>query len=1070
MSAISFQGGHGKHGGVVIVGGGMQYATNAYIAIRLLRHLGCNLSIEFWHGGSMEFDDNLDALFKLWGVRCRNVSSVPANDARLSLNGWAYKPFAIRHSEFRHVLFMDADNFAVRDPSYLFDDSEYKEKGAMFWPDVRKADPEALIWKEMGIPPTHEWEFESGQMVIDKEKCLEPLEMALQMNLDARKWYKLIWGDKDTFRFAWHHYGRPFAMTKTPVQLLGLAGAGCCGVPSGGVMCQHDLEGRRIFQHRNLYKWQLHGANPRIPGFMFEGECREFLDELRVVWDGRIGPQRRWRSGLAPTLSKELIETTWLVEGLGHSGGVFMTTTVPKDAEGFDPRGEKAQMVKRKAGGGSKRLAAIIPAHPSPMPVLVLPWPEPTTQPLAEWRFSSKGVVLGAEARKWVFWLGNHEGERASVTVHDHGKHSLTLHRQLTSAGSEWHGILREGQKRLKVRMRPLHAVYAAADRGVAFGPTSIVASLAGRKESSLRGGRAGRAPVLRLYNSAHGIGDHIHGLFAAVGHAQTGRRVIYHTRFAGWMTRVRQPGLTIEPCGLPGWGPVPAFGRPPAVILPGLKGPPQSPKLPANTYDLNYDEPAQRKYASGRSAWYAAAWGGLPVAPGRPAFVDQTRSGEKLFDFERYVLLTPLAAWKQRDWPDHHWIRLAHLLDEAGYHVVALGTPEQEERLHAIFDTTRTLWAVGLEPETVMEVMLGAAAVIGPDSGMIHVAGLLGVPGLCVHSHLPAEYLFAHAPSVRSVVPATSCTACRWLSPRGYTSACDTACSALSTVGPETVMAAFRNASVLPARPGGVLPANMARERTEGRALRVPESAPVSQPRLIPPKVWFTADSHTLYAKAQECVDTWRKVNPRWAVTLMDRDERFDFVRTVYGGEIWKIFQTMPLGVMEADFWRYLVVHHHGGIYADTDARCMEEIERWVGAEDGLVIGLEDNVHFENWAFAGKPGHPALSSVIELILKRARGGWRTEDEHMVHYHTSPGVFTDGVLAYLRTKRAGLLQLPGVHRSRRSADGLIRIYPQSMLLRGAVVHHFGSATWGQGYKSWTKERQAMRERTVVATS
>jgi len=254
------------------------------------------------------------------------------------------------------------------------------------------------------------------------------------------------------------------------------------------------------------------------------------------------------------------------------------------------------------------------------------------------------------------------------------------------------------------------------------------------------------------------------------------------------------------------------------------------------------------------------------------------------------------------------------------------------------------------------------------------------------------------------------------------------------------------------------------------GRAVRVPGTAPVSQPRLIPPKVWLTADSHSLYSKAQECVETWRKVNPTWAVTLMDREERFDFVRTVYGGEIWRVFQTMPLGVMEADFWRYLVVHHHGGVYADTDASCMEEVERWVAAEDGLVLGLENEVHFENWTFAAKPGHSALGRVIELILKRAHGGWRMEDEHMVHYHTSPGVFSDGILGYLRKKRTDLARLAGVHQSRTSADGLIRIYPSAMLLRGAVVHHFGSATWGQSYKSWTKERQAMRARTEVATS
>lgn len=55
-----------------------------------------------------------------------------------------------------------------------------------------------------------------------------------------------------------------------------------------GTMCQHDFDGRRIFQHRNLVKWKLCGNNPRIPDFWFEDQCREFVDQLRDKWDGQI--------------------------------------------------------------------------------------------------------------------------------------------------------------------------------------------------------------------------------------------------------------------------------------------------------------------------------------------------------------------------------------------------------------------------------------------------------------------------------------------------------------------------------------------------------------------------------------------------------------------------------------------------------------------------------------------------------------------------------------------------------------------------------------------------------------
>ena len=160
--------------------------------------------------------------------------------------------------------------------------------------------------------------------------------------------------------------------------------------------------------------------------------------------------------------------------------------------------------------------------------------------------------------------------------------------------------------------------------------------------------------------------------------------------------------------------------------------------------------------------------------------------------DFAKYVMLAPFAAWEARDWPETHWRRLAWLLKEAGYEIVAIGTRAEEARMERTFNKSYAYWAIDHDPEWVMEAMLDAAAVIGLDSGMIHVAGLLGVPAICIHAHLPPEFLFSHAPTVKSVTPATGCVFCRWQEDRGFMEGCGTSCSALAVVGPEAVMAAL--------------------------------------------------------------------------------------------------------------------------------------------------------------------------------------------------------------------------------------------------------------------------------------
>ncbi len=493
----------------------------------------------------------------------------------------------------------------------------------------------------------------------------------------------------------------------------------------------------------------------------------------------------------------------------------------------------------------------------------------------------------------------------------------------------------------------------------------------------------------------------------------------------------------------------------------------------PVGTPDMDVDYAEQLRYASDKVAWYRQ-WAGSEFRKGlgsnrgkRAAKLWNDEIDRKIriprLDFPRYVILAPFAAWESRDWPQANWRRLAWLLDQAGITPIAIGTKAEAERMQQTFDESNAYWAVDHPPEWIMDAMLGAEAVIGLDSGMVHLAGLLQVPALCIHAHLPPEFLFSAAPTVKSVTPQTECVFCRWQGDRGFTNACGKACSALGTVGPETVMAALKAADF----------AKMVQRYVESRQYaeepQAPPAMPVAGPRqpqpsqpnlipLVPRKLWFTSRSKKLTEAAEKCVESWRKHHPDWDLTLMDDHEAAAFVKTEFGGEIWEVYRSFPLGVMRADFWRYLVVYKYGGVYADTDAECREAVDQWVGHADGLVVGLEDLPFMINWTFAAKPSHPALAKVIELVVARARKGWKVKSPEFVHYHTGPELFRDGILAYLGRKPAELRRLKGVHAGRQSEDGQTRIYPPFLLTNGSVIHQFASMNWGADYKSWKKER------------
>lgn len=262
--------------GIVICAGGHRLFTNGWVAMRILRLLGCGLPIQFWHLDG-EVDEYMADLVRPFQVECINATHVARElpkPPRL-LAGWELKPFAILHATFQEVLLLDADNVAIVAPDFLFETPEYLKTGAVFWPDYGRMEPTRAMWAAAEVPYRDEPEVESGQLLVDKSRCWAAINLTMHYNEHSDFYYKHIHGDKCTFQFAWPRTGTPYSMPERGIHSL------------DATMCQHDFEGRRIFQHRNMDKWRLDGANQSIHDFQMENACRRFLAELRSRWNGR---------------------------------------------------------------------------------------------------------------------------------------------------------------------------------------------------------------------------------------------------------------------------------------------------------------------------------------------------------------------------------------------------------------------------------------------------------------------------------------------------------------------------------------------------------------------------------------------------------------------------------------------------------------------------------------------------------------------------------------------------------------------------------------------------------------
>lgn len=273
--------------GIVICGGGVTYFTCAWVCLNMLRRLDCRLPVQLWHLGREELNAAMASLLAPLGVECVDANVIRRQFPARILHGWELKPYAILHSPFREVLFLDADNVPLVNPEFLFDTPPFRTTGAIFWPDFGHGtnSKSAAIWRSCGLREPPEPEFESGQIVVDKQRCWRALCLALWFNENSDFYYQYLHGDKETFHLAFRKLNQPYSLVPKPIH------------PLAGTMCQHDFQGRRIFQHRNSDKWDLFLSNRQVEGFRQEPECRRYIARLQRIWDGGLSlvAKNGWR-------------------------------------------------------------------------------------------------------------------------------------------------------------------------------------------------------------------------------------------------------------------------------------------------------------------------------------------------------------------------------------------------------------------------------------------------------------------------------------------------------------------------------------------------------------------------------------------------------------------------------------------------------------------------------------------------------------------------------------------------------------------------------------------------------
>ncbi|KAF5133090.1 Initiation-specific alpha-1,6-mannosyltransferase [Metarhizium anisopliae] len=193
--------------------------------------------------------------------------------------------------------------------------------------------------------------------------------------------------------------------------------------------------------------------------------------------------------------------------------------------------------------------------------------------------------------------------------------------------------------------------------------------------------------------------------------------------------------------------------------------------------------------------------------------------------------------------------------------------------------------------------------------------------------------------------------------------------------------------------------------------------------------QTWKTTPADSNFAfREQEA--SWTLQHPTFVHEVITDSVAESLLQLFYAAvpEVLETYNALPLPVLKADFFRYLILFARGGIYSDIDTYAIKSAIEWVPSHIpretiGLVIGIEADpdrpdwaewysrrIQFCQWTIQSKPGHPVLRDIITritnstLALKRDGKLSSFQGKNVVDL-TGPAVWTDTIMDYLNDGR-----------------------------------------------------------------
>ncbi|TVY25582.1 Initiation-specific alpha-1,6-mannosyltransferase [Lachnellula hyalina] len=208
----------------------------------------------------------------------------------------------------------------------------------------------------------------------------------------------------------------------------------------------------------------------------------------------------------------------------------------------------------------------------------------------------------------------------------------------------------------------------------------------------------------------------------------------------------------------------------------------------------------------------------------------------------------------------------------------------------------------------------------------------------------------------------------------------------------------------------------------------------PYDQESKFPAYIWqtwkYTPASGEFGENFRPAEASWSEKHPGFVHEVITDQVAVHLLRHLYASvpEVLEAYNSLPMAVLKADFFRYLILLARGGIYSDIDTYALKSATEWLPEtvpreQVGLVIGIEADpdredwkewysrrIQFCQWTIQSKAGHPVLREAVahitdETLSRKKAGTLKGISDNKVIEFTGPAVWTDTIFNFMNDKK-----------------------------------------------------------------